>query len=670
MTRPALGYIPAIDGMRALAVLAVMIYHLRPAFLPGGFLGVDVFFVISGFVVSGALPPDGAGSLRQLIGLFYARRAARILPALYVVVLATTLAAALFIPESWLSGVSTHTAQGALRGYSNFVLANNEGDYFAPRTDYNPFTHTWSLGVEEQFYLLFPFLFQHFLIGRRALSASLFGVAGVISVLWAATHATSNPIGNFYLIFGRFWELSLGVLAYQAGAWPRLPRVAANLAAAALLISLAQGGTTPWPGSLLPCAATALLLVAMRSSPAGLLGRLLAAPSVLYLGRRSYSLYLWHWPIYVLFRWTIGLETAAAALLAPALTLVLAHASYTWIEAPPRRAIAITRIRPRTALAAAALLVIIGGPVQQALWRSRATIGLTAPARHPAAWYPDAHLDLPGSCRVAVGRVSVASGLGFNFGRTHCPPPPAVSAAATVPTLFVLGDSHAGAYTNLITRFVWHTGSPARLYIRGGCALLGTKPEDETSCAVFNQAALADITRSARSNDILFLPALRIPRIADQFVLYGVDTAIARNEGPDQQAWRTRNMVDAIIKLRPLTTLGLRIILETPKPEFPSPTFRCADWFNRTNPICGGGHTLPHATLDRLAAPVLQQFLALSTQLPGIRSWNPTRLLCPNKTCNAYAPDGSPLFFDGDHLSAAGNALLEPDFEAFVAISK
>ena len=139
----------------------------------------------------------------------------------------------------------------------------------------------------------------------------------------------------------------------------------------------------------------------------------------------------------------------------------------------------------------------------------------------PPPWYPDAHLDLPGPCRVAVGRVSVASGLGFNFGRTLCPPPSAVSPAATVPTLFVLGDSHAGAYTNLITRFVWHTGSRARLYIRGGCALLGTKPEDETSCAVFNQAALADITRSARSNDILFLPALRIPRIADQFVFYG-----------------------------------------------------------------------------------------------------------------------------------------------------
>jgi len=120
--------------------------------------------------------------------------------------------------------------------------------------------------------------------------------------------------------------------------------------------------------------------------------------------------------------------------------------------------------------------------------------------------------------------------------------------------------------------------------------------------------------------------------------------------------------VDAIVKLRPLTTLGLRVILKTPKPEFPSPTFRCADWFNRTNPICAGGHTLPHATLDRLAAPVLQQFLALSTQLPGIRSWNPTRLLCPNKTCNAYAPDGTPLFFDG-HQFITPNGLLRCGIE-------
>ncbi|MEJ0048407.1 MAG: acyltransferase [Rhodospirillales bacterium] len=128
------------------------------------------FFVISGFVVSGALPPSGITGIRQLLGLFYARRATRILPALYVCLLVSSLLSMLFIPYSWLSAINERTGLAAVLGYSNFVLAHAEGNYFAPRAEYNMFTHTWSLGVEEQFYALFPWLFLPWLTGRRALS--------------------------------------------------------------------------------------------------------------------------------------------------------------------------------------------------------------------------------------------------------------------------------------------------------------------------------------------------------------------------------------------------------------------------------------------------------------------------------------------------------------------
>jgi len=160
-------YVPHIDGLRAIAVLSVILYHLKASWLPGGFTGVDVFFVISGFVVSASvdrLPPVGgwAGLARV-----YARRIRRIVPALVVCLLVTAVLSALFIPESWLSETSDKTGRRAFFGLSNWVLASTGNDYFSPRTEFNPYTHTWSLGVEEQFYLLFPLLFLAWLRAGR-----------------------------------------------------------------------------------------------------------------------------------------------------------------------------------------------------------------------------------------------------------------------------------------------------------------------------------------------------------------------------------------------------------------------------------------------------------------------------------------------------------------------
>lgn len=164
---PSRGYVPHIDGLRAIAVLAVILFHLDPAWLPGGFTGVDVFFVISGFVVSASvhrLPPL---SLGQSMLRFYARRIRRIAPALLACLLLTAVASVLFIPESWLSEASDKTGLMAFFGFSNWVLAAIGNDYFAPKAEFNPYTHTWSLGVEEQFYLLFPLLFLAWARGVR-----------------------------------------------------------------------------------------------------------------------------------------------------------------------------------------------------------------------------------------------------------------------------------------------------------------------------------------------------------------------------------------------------------------------------------------------------------------------------------------------------------------------
>jgi peptidoglycan/LPS O-acetylase OafA/YrhL len=151
-------YRPDIDGLRALAVVSVVFYHTGAKWLPGGFLGVDVFFVISGFVVSASLADSSAPTFWGFLAEFYARRLARIAPALVVMLTFAAIAATLFIPKAWLSGISERTALGAFFGLSNRILQSNPDTYFAPRTEFNPYTHTWSLGVEEQFYVICPML--------------------------------------------------------------------------------------------------------------------------------------------------------------------------------------------------------------------------------------------------------------------------------------------------------------------------------------------------------------------------------------------------------------------------------------------------------------------------------------------------------------------------------
>jgi peptidoglycan/LPS O-acetylase OafA/YrhL len=148
---PMPGYFPHVDGLRALAVLAVMAYHIHPALLRGGFAGVDVFFVISGFVVTASLASHRGESLSAFLGRFYARRLARIAPGLLVMLMATTAAYVLFVPRAWLSALTESVGQAAFWGFSNWILGTHSETYFAPRAEFNPYTHTWSLGVEEQF---------------------------------------------------------------------------------------------------------------------------------------------------------------------------------------------------------------------------------------------------------------------------------------------------------------------------------------------------------------------------------------------------------------------------------------------------------------------------------------------------------------------------------------
>jgi peptidoglycan/LPS O-acetylase OafA/YrhL len=223
-------YFPSIDGLRAVAVSAVMIYHLAPSALPGGFTGVDIFFVISGYVVTASLVGREHQSLPQFILGFYARRILRIFPALLVCIVATSIVAVVFIPPaSWLGESIKKTAFYGIIGLSNYALIWSSDGYFSPRAEFNPFTHTWSLAVEEQFYLIAPAIVYLWLTsrsqtgGKRVMPFAALVLLALVSCGAAAYNTFANPEAAFYLLPSRFWELACGVLLFQAQHERELP---------------------------------------------------------------------------------------------------------------------------------------------------------------------------------------------------------------------------------------------------------------------------------------------------------------------------------------------------------------------------------------------------------------------------------------------------------------
>ena len=196
--------------------------------------------------------------------------------------------------------------------------------------------------------------------------------------------------------------------------------------------------------------------------------------------------------------------------------------------------------------------------------------------------------------------------------------------------------------------------------------MLGQKSNDQAACAGFIGQAIADVKRRMKEKDIVFLPGLRIPRIVDQYTYFGEQHAQDIMFGAVQQEWRFMDRAATVPLLSQLLGKGAVVILEAPTPVFGAPTFRCADWFNRTNPICDAGPTIGHATIEQLRAPVMEEFRAVTKAVPGVHVWDPLPMLCPGEVCSAYEGD-KPLFFDADHLSGYGNRKLAPVFEAFLS---
>jgi peptidoglycan/LPS O-acetylase OafA/YrhL len=670
-----------IDGLRAIAVLSVIVYHLHARWLPGGLAGVDVFFVISGFVVSASVGELHSMRFSRFVMYFYSRRVQRIAPALIVCLLATALVSALLIPSAWLSDTNAKTGLFAFFGLGNVILAHTHDDYFSPRVEFNPYLHTWSLGVEEQFYLVFPLLFFLWVRtnARPRWSFALFAAGFCASLWYAYWLAPRNETFDFYLIFGRFWELAAGILLYQALSFAHRPlgaidRAGTNAATLGLLVSLAllavgfataRPDTFPFPGALLPVAGTVGALYFLHGrAPHGPAHRLLISPGAVFIGKISYSLYLWHWPVLVLMRWTTGLDEAVWRVVAVVTTFALAWASWHFVEHPVRRSAILRGMRREFVVALGFAAVTLGAGLSFAVHAVQPQLSMSVVAQRADDWYTYGPLPARADgCRENWRSDNLNGGMLWIYSRKGCALPPGHAGR-----LFVIGDSHAMAYSMMLRELALATGVEVFAYNNGGCPFIGLLPSEKQNalhCKPYTDAAIARIIDDARPGDVVFMPSLRLPRFSDEFARFDDADTRAAMFGPRAVSSRRSGEEEALPILSALAAKGAHIVLEAPTPVFRTQPFRCADWFDRDNPICRSGDRISRAELEALRAPVLASYARLQRAVPAVSVWDPLPVLCPDSICSAHAGN-EPLFFDGDHLSGYANRLLFPDFERFV----
>jgi peptidoglycan/LPS O-acetylase OafA/YrhL len=464
--RPAivseLPYRAEVDGLRAVAVLAVLVFHAGLA-CPGGFVGVDVFFVISGFLITSLIVKDLEAGTFTLTG-FYERRCRRIVPALAAVVLATVVVGWFILLPSDYADLGTSTSWLALGG-ANFHFWSATG-YFAGAAEDKPLLHTWSLAVEEQFYFIVPMalLLLHRIPGafcRRTL-APLFLAGVLLSLAYSAYGVVHHSSATFYLLPGRSWELLLGsLLAVAPVAWLGERRWLRELLSIVGLVGILgpcflYTRETEFPGiaAIPPCLGAFLLILANSRgtgvSPPTFVGGWLATKPLVFIGLISYSLYLWHWPIFAFSSYlALGPLAARHRMALVIVSMILAVFSWRLIETPfRRRTIAATRGNLfRMAAAGMALCMVVGVTLQ---------LRGGVPERLPAALvsgFPDEpHDALMRGKEVTADEVR--AGRLVPFGDPN---------STGRPTMLIWGDSHAIAAMPAFDRLFKQWGL-------GGCA--------------------------------------------------------------------------------------------------------------------------------------------------------------------------------------------------------
>jgi peptidoglycan/LPS O-acetylase OafA/YrhL len=635
-----------VEALRAVAILLVVAFHGGIRGITGGFVGVDVFYVLSGYLITGQLVGEIHRTHRLSLLQFYARRVRRLLPAASLVLLATLLAACvLFAPEEL-----TFTARGARASalyMSNMFFATNAADYFAPRVASNPLLHTWSLSVEEQFYFFWPLLI---LLGLRTggnvralliLMITLTTLSLATSVWFTAGH----PVLAFYALPFRAWEFGLGGLAalLPRGALMLPDRVWLSVGwlgmAMVLGSALAISTTTSFPGyaALVPVLGTTFTLVASAEKPHSGVGKLLDLPLLQKLGGLSYSWYLWHWPFLVFLAALVPVVSTVDRIAALLASLAVAMLTHRFFENPIRFNPHLAK-RPIVSLSAAAA---IGGVCLVAATlslRFAEQLGQMPGMQASAAAVHDIASIAHTRCISLDGSSSVKT---CEFG---------ASTATTTVVLF--GDSHAIPWFEPLHRIAEHHGWKLITVLKSGCSAAAFSADPDpvlsTQCSQWREQAIHDIVASRPSLVFLGSATNRLKRHIES-TRHATPTELeAIQEG-------TRRTVQA------LTGAGLHVMFARDNPEFSFDMPTCLAHLQRHAWYASSACEMPLATVLDPAIHEAEQ--SAIRGLPNVHYIDLTNRFCHASLCGGVS-DGMVIYRDTDHLTghfaASLAAVLEP----------
>lgn len=627
-----------VEGLRAIAIILVVLFHSGLTAFRGGFFGVDVFFVLSGFLISGILLAEAERTGRIRLGEFWARRARRLLPA------AATICVVVIVGTYFLTGPFAVASRAktaiafALYG-SNILFARRAGDYFAATASSDPLLHTWSLSVEEQFYVVFaPLVLLLAVLStksgratfrRRFQLAALAVTVGSFGLALLMLHG--RRAYSFYLLPSRAWEFGLGaLLASVPGSSLRIPPAARPAAAVTALLALIASavlvdGGAAHPGfiTLVPVLATVCIVATGSGGPTPV-SRMLSRPSLGWIGRLSYSWYLWHWSAIVFLRDALGGPNVGLQLAVAVAALIPAAITYYLIERPVRYSAWLAKRPGVTLMGAAGLATAVVLTATTSVAANRARLRqpdlhrlVVATAALPAIYANGCHAD------ITATRPKLCS-----FG-----------AANADTSLVLFGDSHAAQWFPALERIVAQRGWSLTTITKSSCPSVDVPTsrngDSYDACDAWRRAAIAAI-RERRPTLLL------ISNFSHRDVPLGRSTGNIDASPAARAAWRD-GMVATLAAVRDSTT-RLVIVQDTPEPGFDVPTC-LAKHLHDGQTACTMASRHPDA--DAVASAE-----AAAAAIAGAGVIDLSTSVCPAPRCGTIR-NGVPVFRDQHHLTVA-----------------
>jgi len=631
-------YRPDIDGLRAIAVLSVMLFHIDKRLVPGGFVGVDIFFVISGYLISHNII-EQLSQGRFSILEFYRRRVKRIAPALLLVVAAT-----LAVSQQVLRPVEAErVAESAL--WSLASLANvyfwwfQDTGYFAAANSEIPLLHLWSLGVEEQFYLLWPLLLLLCVRPKRYGALVIWaGLAALGSFMFAEYFFPQSPAFVYYMLPTRFGELLAGaVIALLVSSNRKLPQwliMPAAVTGLLLLVGslwlLSEDSVFPGWLAIPPTLGTAILILAGHSGRSWLT-RCLAFPPMVWVGLISYSAYLWHWPLLAFFRYGHAEVSAPVGVVAFFLTLLLAWLSYKLVEQPARRARGtLVQVFARQYCVPAGCLAVL-------------SVGAMKIDGYGLRWWSaEYHAKLEGVREQGQSaldadyvcqrqRLTVA-----DLSSPRC----IVGEHRGEPNVLLWGDSQAAHYVGMMGAFANSVGAGFRNLEVGACPPILVDPKD-----IVDARRLANCRASAELVDSI------LPR-------YSV--VVISATWSDYARQSESFLPEFVAMVRSLAKRGQSVILIGKVPIVVGYDARCREKeLSYPGLQCRNVTASPGGEVAEVNAALAD----VARNTANVGYFDPTPFLCPGGVCSALQSDGKPIYFDRSHLTLAtswalGNAIV------------